>query len=138
MFEEDKTYFPNPMILTMISYCLFAHGQAIQKDPKPRRRELLLQFSSLNTSHSYKSGGCEVLSCQIPLAVRCFKMTSHAGLFWKVNTTFSTAELPLIGLLGNKTHMAADSHDYHAREYKGCRKRQCYFRKRKPIKIMEC
>lgn len=138
MSEEDKTCFPNPMILTMISYCLSANRQAIQKDPKLRRRDLLLQFSSLNTSHSYKSAECEVVSCKIPLAVRYFKMTSHAGLFWKVNATFSTVELPRTGLLENKTYIAADSHDYHAREYKSCRKRQCYFRKKEPIKIMEC
>lgn len=85
----------------MISLCLSANGQGIQKDPK-HRRELLLQFASLNTSHCYKSAGCQVFSCKIPSAVRYFKMISHTELFWKANATFSAVELPLTGLLENK------------------------------------
>lgn len=101
-----------------------------RKIPNTEGGSFCCNFSSLNTSHCYKSAGCQVLSCKIPVVVRYLKTTPHAGLLWQVNATFPTAELPLIALLENKTHMTADSHDYHGREYKGCRKRQCYFWKK--------
>lgn len=75
-----------------------------------------------------------MLCCKIPSVVIYSKRASGAGLFWKVSViNFSTAELPLTGLVKHKTYMTAGFHDHHVTEYSVCGK-DCVTSGRETIK----
>lgn len=81
-------------------------------------QEFPSQFPSLSISRWYKPTGYQMLCCKISSVAIYFKMTSYAGLFWKVSAiSFSSTELPLTSLLKHGTCVTRGFHDYHVREF---------------------